>query len=136
MVRSSGIFWPPSMEKSIGSRRSCSSASTRPRSQAFAFARCADAYAPDYLHSYFFYEGTLFALVASMLLDIPRGVSCYADHMLDDYALKVVGLHLRQTSLVIATSQRTGMPVSTEVIAVAMEMPAEGPSLGVAPSGR
>jgi hypothetical protein len=30
---------------------------------------------------------------------------------------------------------RTGMPVSTETIAVAMAMPADGPSLGVAPSG-
>ena len=74
--------------------------------QAFAFARMTEAYGPDYLHSYFFYEGTLFACVASYLLRIPRGVSCYADHMLDDYPLKVVGLHLRQSSVVIATSQR------------------------------
>jgi glycosyltransferase involved in cell wall biosynthesis/SAM-dependent methyltransferase len=74
--------------------------------QAFAFARMAEACGPDYLHSYFFYEGTLFAFVASYLLRIPRGVSCYADHMLDDYPLKVVGLHLRQSSIVIATSQR------------------------------
>ncbi|HET9531811.1 MAG TPA: glycosyltransferase, partial [Blastocatellia bacterium] len=74
--------------------------------QAFAFARMVEAYRPDYLHSYFFYEGTLFALIASYLLDIPRGVSCYADHMLKDYDLKVVPLHLRQSSLVIATSQQ------------------------------
>jgi glycosyltransferase involved in cell wall biosynthesis len=74
--------------------------------QAFAFARLVEAARPDYLHSYFFYEGTLFTLVASALLDIPRGVSCYADHMLDDYALKVVPLHLRQCRLIIATSQR------------------------------
>ena len=74
--------------------------------QAFSFARMVEAYRPDYLHSYFFYEGSLFALIASYLLDIPRGVSCYADHVLKDYSLKVVPLHLRQCSLVIATSRR------------------------------
>jgi glycosyltransferase involved in cell wall biosynthesis/SAM-dependent methyltransferase len=74
--------------------------------QAFAFARMVEAYRPDYLHSYFFYEGTLFTFIASYLLNIPRGVSCYADHMLKDYALKVVPLHLRQCSLTIATSDR------------------------------
>ena len=74
--------------------------------QAFAFARMVEAYRPSYLHSYFFYEGTLFALVASVLLDIPRGVSCYADHMLDDYPLKMVRAHLRQSQVVIATSDR------------------------------
>jgi glycosyltransferase involved in cell wall biosynthesis/SAM-dependent methyltransferase len=74
--------------------------------QAFSFARMVEAYRPDYLHSYFFYEGTLFTFIASYLLDIPRGVSCYADHMLEDYALKVVPLHLRQCSLVVATSER------------------------------
>ena len=74
--------------------------------QAFTFTRMVEAYRPDYLHSYFFYEGTLFTLIASWLLDIPRGVSCYADHMLDDYPLKVVPLHLEQSSLIIATSER------------------------------
>jgi glycosyltransferase involved in cell wall biosynthesis len=72
--------------------------------QAFAFTRAVEAYRPDYLHSYFFYEGTLFTLFASHLLDIPRGVSCYADHMLDDYVLKMVPLHMEQCTLVIATS--------------------------------
>jgi glycosyltransferase involved in cell wall biosynthesis/ubiquinone/menaquinone biosynthesis C-methylase UbiE len=74
--------------------------------QAFAFARMVEAYQPEYLHSYFFYEGTLFTFVASYLLDIPRGVSCYSDHMLDDYALKVVPLQLQQCRLVVATSAR------------------------------
>ncbi|MEO8370908.1 MAG: glycosyltransferase family 4 protein [Candidatus Solibacter sp.] len=83
--------------------------------QAFAFTRTVEACGPDYLHSYFFYEGTLFTLVASYLLDIPRGVSCYADHMLDDYALKVVPLHIRQCSLVIATSNR----IKRELMAIA-----------------
>ncbi len=74
--------------------------------QAFSFARMARAYRPDYLHSYFFYESTLFSLVASFLLDIPRGVSCYADHMLNDYDLKMVPLHLDLCDVVIATSHR------------------------------
>src|SRR5215468_10610631 len=38
-------------------------------------------------------------------------------------------------SPVMATSRRTGMPVITETIAMAMATPAEGPSFGVAPSG-
>jgi glycosyltransferase involved in cell wall biosynthesis len=74
--------------------------------QAFAFTEMVEAYRPDYLHSYFFYEGTLFALVASFLLNIPRGVSCYADHMLKDYVLKLVPLHLEQCRLIIATSEQ------------------------------
>lgn len=83
--------------------------------QAFSFSRMVEAYRPDYLHSYFFYEGTLFALVASHLLDIPRGVSCYADHILEDYALKVVPLHLRQCNLLIATSER----IKRELLSIA-----------------
>src|SRR6516162_341167 len=38
-------------------------------------------------------------------------------------------------SPVMATSRRTGMPVITDTIAVAMATPADGPSFGVAPSG-
>ena len=44
-------------------------------------------------------------------------------------------LPLSVTSPVIATSRRTGMPVSTDTIEVTMAMPADGPSFGVAPSG-
>jgi glycosyltransferase involved in cell wall biosynthesis len=83
--------------------------------QAFAFTRTVEACRPDYLHSYFFYEGTLFTLFASYLLDIPRGVSCYADHMLNDYVLKLVPWHLEQCSLVIATSGR----IKRELMAIA-----------------
>lgn len=83
--------------------------------QAFAFTRMVEACRPDYLHSYFFYEGTLFTLVASHLLDIPRGVSCYADHMLDDYVLKVVPLHMEQCSVVVATSRR----IKRELLSIA-----------------
>ncbi|MOA03686.1 hypothetical protein D3C78_1232060 [compost metagenome] len=41
----------------------------------------------------------------------------------------------RVISPVMATSARTGMPVTAETSAVHMPMPALGPSLGVAPSG-
>mgnify|MGYP000083940223 CR=1 FL=1 len=74
--------------------------------QAFSFARAVEDWRADYLHSYFFYEQTLFALVASQLLGIPRGVSCYSDHMLKDYPLKVVKLHLRTCDVIVATSRR------------------------------
>jgi glycosyltransferase involved in cell wall biosynthesis len=74
--------------------------------QAFSFTRLVEAYQPDYLHSYFFYEGTLFTFIASYLLGIPRGVTCYADHMLSDYDLKVVPLHLQTSHLIVATSRR------------------------------
>ncbi len=74
--------------------------------QAFTFTRLAEAYCPDYLHSYFFYDRSLMALVAGELLDIPRGVTCYADHMLRDYDLKLVPLHLEQCDIVVATSHR------------------------------
>lgn len=87
--------------------------------QAFAFARLVDAYRPHYLHSYFFYQDALYALVASSLLDIPRGVSCYADHMLADYDLKMVPLHLRQASVMIATSRR----IKSELLSIEPSTP-------------
>jgi glycosyltransferase involved in cell wall biosynthesis len=74
--------------------------------RSFAFTRLVEAWAPDYLHSYFFYERSLMALVAAYLLGIPRGVTCYADHVLDDYELKVVPLHMKLCDVVIATSER------------------------------
>ena len=40
------------------------------------------------------------------------------------------------TSPVMATSRRTGVPVRAEISATVMVMPAEGPSLGTAPSGK
>ena len=42
----------------------------------------------------------------------------------------------RVTSPVMATSDRTRRPVRAEVTAVVMATPAEGPSLGTAPSGK
>ena len=74
--------------------------------QAFSFTRAVECWKAQYLHSYFFYERTLFALVASHLLQIPRGVSCYADHVLDDYALKLVPLHMTTCAVAVATSAR------------------------------
>ena len=89
--------------------------------QAFAFTRLAEAWAPDYLHSYFFYERSLMALVASYLLGIPRGVTCYADHVLDDYELKVVPLHMKLSDVVIATSER----VRRELLQIAPDIAPE-----------
>ena len=86
--------------------------------EAFGFARLVEAYQPNYLHSYFFYEGTLFSFVASFLLNIPRGVSCYADHMLKDYELKMAPLHLRNCRIVVATSEH----IKKELLSIAPEM--------------
>ena len=96
--------------------------------QSFAFTRMVEAYQPDYVHSYFFYEGTLFAFVASFLLGIPRGVSCYADHMLEDYVLKATRLHLEDCSIVIATSDR----IKRELTKIAPQ--AEGDRIVVKPN--
>lgn len=74
--------------------------------QAFSFARLAEALRTDYLHSYFFYERSFFCFVVSYLLGIPRGVSCYADHLLEDYELKLVALQLEHCDVVVATSAR------------------------------
>ncbi len=73
---------------------------------AFSFARFAEAWQPDYIHTYFFYEAAVFGYVASTLLNVPRGVSCYADHMVDDYDLKLVKLHMATCDVVVATSAR------------------------------
>jgi glycosyltransferase involved in cell wall biosynthesis/GT2 family glycosyltransferase len=89
--------------------------------QSFSFARVVEAFRPHYLHSYFFYEGTLFTFVASYLLGIPRGVSCYSDHGLADYELKAVGLHLRHCALVVATSNR----IMRELLEIAPGMDAD-----------
>ena len=42
----------------------------------------------------------------------------------------------RVTSPVMAIPRFTGAPVRADTIAVVMAMPAEGPSLGTAPSGK
>jgi glycosyltransferase involved in cell wall biosynthesis len=86
--------------------------------QAFTFTRLVEAYRPHYIHSYFFYDRSLMALVAGYLLGIPRGISCYADHLLKDYELKVVPLHLELCNIVIATSER----IRQELLQIAPNM--------------
>lgn len=73
---------------------------------AFTFTRMAEAWGADYIHTYFFREQALYGLIASTLLDIPRGVSCYADHMMHDFELKVMALHMQTSDVVVATSRR------------------------------
>ena len=46
------------------------------------------------------------------------------------------GQNRRVISPVIASSRRTGTSVRAETMAVVMAIPAEGPSLGTAPSGK
>ena len=72
----------------------------------FTFTRMVEAWRPDWLHSYFFYERSLYSLIAGWVLQIPRGVSSYADHLLKDYELKLVPLQLRLCDVVVATSAR------------------------------
>jgi colanic acid/amylovoran biosynthesis glycosyltransferase len=73
---------------------------------AFTFTRAVEDAGADYLHTYFFYEETFFALVASYLLGVPRGVSCYADHMLADSRFKDVPFQLAHVDVAVATSRR------------------------------
>ena len=74
--------------------------------RAFSLARIAEAWGADLVHSYFFYEGSLAAFVVQQLLGLPRGVTCYADHQLDDYRFKLVAPQLARADLVVATSER------------------------------
>jgi glycosyltransferase involved in cell wall biosynthesis len=72
----------------------------------FTFARHVEISGARYLHTYFFYDQSFMALMAAHLLEIPRGITAYADHMLDDYAFKCVPLHMRLADVVVATSRR------------------------------
>lgn len=83
--------------------------------QGFTFARIAMLARATYLHSYFFYDMSLMAMQAACLLGLPRGISCYADHMLDDFPLKVVKLHLETADLVVATSDRVRRELMAKV---------------------
>jgi glycosyltransferase involved in cell wall biosynthesis len=49
-------------------------------------------------------------------------VSCYADHVLDDYELKLVPLHLASSQLVVATSKT----IKNELLALAPGLDAHG----------
>lgn len=72
----------------------------------FALARIVEAWGAELVHSYFFYEGSLAAFVVQQLLGLPRGLTAYADHQLDDYPWKLAPLQLASADLVVATSQR------------------------------
>jgi len=74
--------------------------------QACTFARMAEMAEARYIHSYFFYDQSFMAMVAAWLLELPRGVSCYADHMMDDYEWKFVPLHVELCDVIVATSAR------------------------------
>jgi glycosyltransferase involved in cell wall biosynthesis len=74
----------------------------------FTFARYVEVAGADYLHSYFFYDQSFMAMMAAYLLGIPRGITAYADHMLADFHLKCVRLHLELVDIVVATSRRIG----------------------------
>ena len=74
--------------------------------RACTFAKMAELAGANYVHSYFFYDQSFMVMITAWLLEIPRGVSCYADHMLDDYPFKLVPLQLELADVVVATSAR------------------------------
>jgi colanic acid/amylovoran biosynthesis glycosyltransferase len=80
--------------------------------QGCTFARMAELAKARYIHSYFFYDQSFMAMQAAWLLDLPRGVSCYADHMMDDYPWKFVPLHMELCDVVVATSARIKQELS------------------------
>lgn len=82
--------------------------------QGCTFARMAELAGARYLHSYFFYDQSFMAMQAAWLLGIPRGVSCYADHMLDDYPWKLVPLQVELSDVVVATSARIKRELSAK----------------------
>ena len=82
--------------------------------QGCTFARMAELAGANYLHSYFFYDQSFMVMQAAWLLDIPRGVSCYADHMLNDYPWKLVPLQVELASVVVATSARIKRELSAK----------------------
>lgn len=73
---------------------------------AFTYARRLEAWRARYVHTYFFYNAALCGLVSAWLLRIPRGLTAYSDHILSDWPLKVVPLHLRTAAVIVATSDR------------------------------
>jgi glycosyltransferase involved in cell wall biosynthesis len=75
--------------------------------RACTFARLVELSGARYLQSWFFYDQSFMAMFAGCVLGIPRGISCHVDHMLDDFAFKLVPLQLATADLVLAISQRT-----------------------------
>lgn len=83
--------------------------------RACTFTRLVELSSARYLHSWFFYDMSFLAMFAAAVLDIPRTISCYVDHRLDDHPFKLVRLQIETADLVLATSQRT----RDELIAIA-----------------
>ena len=79
----------------------------------FTFARHVELAGAPYLHTYFFYDQSFLGLIAAYLLQIPRGVTAYADHMLGDYQFKCVPLHLELADIIVATSRRIKAELGT-----------------------
>ena len=97
--------------------------------RACTFARNAELSHATYLHSYFFYDQSFMVFITAWLLDLPRGVSCYADHMMDDYPFKLVAMQIEMASVVVATSAR----IKEELVGIAGE--AHAHKIVVKPNG-
>ncbi len=82
--------------------------------RACTFARMAELAGAKYVHTYFFYDQTFMGMVTAWLLEIPRGISCYADHMLDDFPFKLVALQIELADVVVATSARIKRELSAK----------------------
>lgn len=74
--------------------------------RAATFTRLVELAGARCIHSWFCYEMSFLAMFASQVLGLPRVLSCYVDHRLDDHPFKVVPLHLATADLVLATSEQ------------------------------
>lgn len=68
---------------------------------AMSCARWVQAWGADYVHSWYLYEQSLYALVVAQLLGIPRGITLHAATS-DSPLAGLLPLHLEQARLVIA----------------------------------
>ncbi len=71
----------------------------------FSYARRMQALGVRFLYTWYNYDQSLCAYIASALLGIPRAVSLCEGFEHEDYDLKVPELHLRTADLVIATNE-------------------------------
>ena len=75
--------------------------------RAATFTRLVELSGARCLQSWFCYDGSFLAMFAAQVLGLPRVLSCYVDHVLDDHPMKCVPLQLATADLVLATSERT-----------------------------
>lgn len=75
--------------------------------RAATFTRLVELSGARWLQSWFCYDGSFLAMFAAQVLGLPRVLSCYVDHVLDDHPMKCVPLQLATADLVLATSERT-----------------------------